>query len=76
MNGGGWDGLDMSIICLDMLLGPPLLEMVGWGGIYKPQSPYSRWTESINFLSTGTQDSSVHTGHCPVSATPVDRWGL
>jgi hypothetical protein len=34
MNGGGWEGLNMSTICLDMLLGLPLLEMAGWGGIY------------------------------------------
>jgi hypothetical protein len=34
MNGGGWEGLDMSAICLDMLLGLPLFEMAGWGGIW------------------------------------------
>jgi hypothetical protein len=39
MNGGGWEDLDMSIICLDMLLGLPHLEMAGWGGIYRPQPP-------------------------------------
>jgi hypothetical protein len=37
MNGGGWEGLDMSTICLDMLLGLPHLEMAGWGGIYSHQ---------------------------------------
>jgi hypothetical protein len=37
MNGGGWGGLDMSTISLDMLLGLPHLEMVGWGGIYRSQ---------------------------------------
>jgi hypothetical protein len=37
MNGGGWEGLDMSTICLDMLLGLPSFEMVGWGGIYSLQ---------------------------------------
>jgi hypothetical protein len=37
MNGGGWEGLDMSTICLDMFLGLPLFEMAGWGGIYRPQ---------------------------------------
>jgi hypothetical protein len=37
MNRGGWGGLDMSTISLDMLLGLPYLEMVGWGGIYRPQ---------------------------------------
>jgi hypothetical protein len=30
MNGGGWEGLDMSTTCLDMLLGLPHLEMAGW----------------------------------------------
>jgi hypothetical protein len=39
MNEGGWEGLDMSTICLDMLLGLPHLEMPGWGGIYRPQPP-------------------------------------
>jgi hypothetical protein len=35
MNGGGWEGLDMSTIWLGMLLGLPHFEMVGWGGIYR-----------------------------------------
>jgi hypothetical protein len=39
MNGGGWDALDMSTICLNMLLELPHLEMPGWGGIYRLQ-PY------------------------------------
>jgi hypothetical protein len=39
MNGGGWDGLDISIICLDMLLELPHLKMTGWGGFYSPQPP-------------------------------------
>jgi hypothetical protein len=39
MNGCGWEGLDMSTICLDMLFGLPHLEMVGWGDIYRPQPP-------------------------------------
>jgi hypothetical protein len=38
MNGGGWEGLDVSIICLDMF-GLPNLEMAGWGGIYRTQPP-------------------------------------
>jgi hypothetical protein len=75
MNGDGWEGLDMSTICLDMLLGLPHLEMVGWGGSYRLQPPYSRWTESNSFLSTGTSNSLVCTEHdtvqCPVSVTPV-----
>jgi hypothetical protein len=37
MNGGGWDGLDMYTISLDMLLELPHFEMAGWGGIYRPQ---------------------------------------
>jgi hypothetical protein len=37
MNGGGWEGLDMSTICLDMLLRLPHFEMAGWGGIYRLQ---------------------------------------
>jgi hypothetical protein len=37
MNGGGWEGLNMFTICLDMLLRLPRLEMTGWGGIYSPQ---------------------------------------
>jgi hypothetical protein len=39
MNGGGWEDLDMSTICLDMFLGLPHLEVAGWGGIYRPQPP-------------------------------------
>jgi hypothetical protein len=39
MNGGGWEGLDMSIIYLDMLLGLPHLEVACWGGIYRLQPP-------------------------------------
>jgi hypothetical protein len=37
MNEGGWEGLDMSIVCLEMLVGLPHLEMAGWGGIYSSQ---------------------------------------
>jgi hypothetical protein len=39
MNGGGWEGLDMYIICLDMLRGLPHLGMADWGGIYRLQPP-------------------------------------
>jgi hypothetical protein len=46
--------LDMSTICLDMLLGLPHLEMVGWVVFIGPNPPYSRWTESSNFLSKRT----------------------
>jgi hypothetical protein len=41
MNGGGWEGLDMSTMCLDMLLGFPLFEMADCGGIYWPQPSIS-----------------------------------
>jgi hypothetical protein len=83
MNGGGWEGLNMSTICFGMLLGIPHLEMACWGDFYRLQPPYGRWTESDNFLSTGTPDSPVCTGHytvhCPVcvprqSPVGVDRW--
>jgi hypothetical protein len=69
MNGGGWESLDMSTICLDMLLGLAHLEMAGWVVFIGPNPPYSRWTESSRFLSTGIPDS-------PVPATSDDRWGL
>jgi hypothetical protein len=39
MNGGGWEGLDMSTMCLDMLLRLPHLDMAGCGGIYRLQPP-------------------------------------
>jgi hypothetical protein len=42
MNGVGWEGLNMSTICLDMLLGLPPLGMAGWGGIYSHQPNCSR----------------------------------
>jgi hypothetical protein len=78
MNEGGWEGLDMSTICLNMLIGLPPLEMVGWVGIYMLQPPYGHWTESRSFLSTGTPDSPVRTRHCtvhcPVHVTSVARW--
>jgi hypothetical protein len=59
MNGGGWEGLDMSTICLDMLLGLPHIEIASWGDIYRPNPISSRWTESDNFLSTGTPESRL-----------------
>jgi hypothetical protein len=55
MNGGGWEGLDMSIICLDMLLGLPHLEMVGWGGIYRPTTPLL----AVGQKAIGTPDMSI-----------------
>jgi hypothetical protein len=43
MNGGGWEGLDMSTIWLGMLLELPHLKMAGWGGIYSHQPSCSCW---------------------------------
>jgi hypothetical protein len=64
MNGGGWEGLDMLTICLDMLLGLPHIEMAGWGGIYRLQPPYGYWTESNIFLSTGASDTALFNVQC------------
>jgi hypothetical protein len=47
----------MSTICLGMLLGLPHLEMVGWGGIYKPQNNSSRYRKVVALY--GTPDSPV-----------------
>jgi hypothetical protein len=70
----------MSILCLGMLLGLPHIEMTGWVVFIGPNPISSRWTESNNFLSTGTPDSPVRTGqgtiHCPVPVTSADRWSL
>jgi hypothetical protein len=55
----------MSILCLDMLLGLPHLEMVSWG-IYRPQHNSSRWRK-VAALG-GTLDSPV-----PPSDAP-SRW--
>jgi hypothetical protein len=30
--------MEMSTMCLGMLLGLPHLEMAGWGGIYRPHT--------------------------------------
>jgi hypothetical protein len=72
MNGGGWEGLDMSTICLDMFLGlPPLKWPVGvvFIGSNPPPPPYSCWTESSSFSVDGpTGQSSTHrTQNCSVS---------
>jgi hypothetical protein len=47
--------LEMSILCLGMLLGLPNLEMACWGGIYRPQHNSSRWRKAAAFY--GTPDS-------------------
>jgi hypothetical protein len=56
MNGGGWEGLNMSTIWLGMLLGLPLHEVAGWGGIYSHHSSCSRWGR---LLAMGAPDSLV-----------------
>jgi hypothetical protein len=43
MNGGGWEGLNISTLWLGMLLGLPHYEVAGWGGIYSHQPNCSRW---------------------------------
>jgi hypothetical protein len=53
MNGGGWEGLDMSTIWLGMLLGLPHLEMAGWGGIYSHQPSCSRLGKAAGDGRTG-----------------------
>jgi hypothetical protein len=56
MNGSGWEGLNMSTICLDMLLGLPHLEVASWSGIYSHQPSCIRWGR---LLSMGAPDSPV-----------------
>jgi hypothetical protein len=77
MNGGGWEGLDMSTICLDMLLGLPHLEMAGCGGIYSHQPSCSRWGR---LLTMGAPDSPVRhrtsTVPCPVPRHVSQPLGL
>jgi hypothetical protein len=58
-----YEHLEMSILCLGMLLGLPHLQMAGWGLFIASPHISSRWTESISFLSTGTLDSLVRIGH-------------
>jgi hypothetical protein len=53
----------MSTICLGMLLGLPHLEMVGWGGIYRPKHKSSRSRKVVALC--GTLDSLV-----PLSGAP------
>ena len=79
-----FEHLEMSTICLGMLLGLPHLRMAGWGCIYSPQHNCSRWRKAAALC--GTPDSPVCTGQrtvaCPVRLavacpTPVragDRW--
>jgi hypothetical protein len=67
----------MSILCLGMLLGLSHLEMVGWGGIYRPQHNSSHWRKAAAFC--GTPGSLVGSPDSPVrlavgSDTAGDRW--
>jgi hypothetical protein len=69
MNGSGWEDLDMSTICLDMLIGSHTFEMVGWGGIYMLQ-PLIWLLDRKQQLSVDghTGQSGAHrTQHCSVS---------
>jgi hypothetical protein len=54
----------MSTICLGMLLGLPHLEMVGWGGIYRPQHKTSHWRKVAALCYT--PDSPVGSLDSPV----------
>jgi hypothetical protein len=65
MNICGWEGLSMSTRWLGMLLGLPLLEVAGWGGIYSHQPKSSRWW---SLLAKGAPDSPVR--HRTVSGAP------
>jgi hypothetical protein len=75
MNRGGWEGLDMSTIWLGMLLGLPLLEVAGWGGIYSHQPNCSHWRR---LLAMGAPDSvrCIATSSCSSGLELVDRWRL
>jgi hypothetical protein len=53
----------MSTICLGMFLGIPHLQMTSWGVFIASPHTSSRWIESNIFLSMGTSDSPMHTGH-------------
>jgi hypothetical protein len=71
MNGGGWEGLDMSTICLDMLLGLPHHEWPVGEVFIGSNPPYDRWTESNCFQSTGTPDTTLFTVRCVPRQLPV-----
>jgi hypothetical protein len=65
MNICGWEGLGMSTRWLGMLLGLPLFEVAGWGGIYSHQPKSGRWW---SLLAMGAPDSPVR--HRTVSGAP------
>jgi hypothetical protein len=62
--------LEMSTICLGMLLGLPHLRMTGWECIYSPQHNCSCWRKVA--VLCGTSDSPVvhRTTHCSLSGAP------
>jgi hypothetical protein len=49
-----YEHLEMSTICLDMLLELPHIQMPGWWGVYSLPHNSSRWTEKLMLLSSGT----------------------
>jgi hypothetical protein len=76
-----FEHLEMSIICLGMLLGLPHLEMAGWGVFIAPNTKVA--VGGMLPLSAVTPDSSVvhETAHCSLSGAPShypvragDRW--
>jgi hypothetical protein len=75
MNRSGWEGLSMSTRWLGMLLGLPLLEVAGWGGIYSHQPICSRLRR---LLAMGAPDSvrCAATSSSSIGLELVDRWRL
>jgi hypothetical protein len=65
-----YEHMEMSILCLGMLLGLPHLEMAGWGGIYRPQHNSSRWRKDValydtTYIPVEPPNSSVHLSGAP-----------
>jgi hypothetical protein len=57
-----------------MLLGLPVIEVAGWGGIYSHQQNCSRWR---SLLAMGAPDSvRCATGQCPVRRHVILPLGL
>jgi hypothetical protein len=75
-----YEQLEMSILCLGMLIGSHTLKWQVGVVFIGPNPIFSRWTESISFRSMGTSDRPVRTGHCtfhcPVPTTSADHWDL
>jgi hypothetical protein len=71
---------EISIQCLGMLLGLPLLEMASWGVFIVFPHNYSHWTEAAAFCR-GTHQTVRCTPdmHCSLSGAldmTTDHWGL